>query len=63
MLQVAAYIDADISYASPIYANIHVYQAMLKPSGVSNVTSVNRIDGEKFKDMMKEAMWEPPTCS
>ncbi|GAB1191132.1 hypothetical protein APSETT444_000303 [Aspergillus pseudonomiae] len=58
-----AYIDVDISYGSPNYGNIHVYQAMLKPPGVRNITYVNRIDGAKLKDMMKQAMWKPPTCS
>ncbi|KAB8067625.1 Inosine/uridine-preferring nucleoside hydrolase domain-containing protein [Aspergillus leporis] len=57
-----AYIDVDISYGSPSYGNIHVYQDRLKPPGLRNVTYVNHIDGEKLKDMMKQAMWEPPTC-
>ncbi|KAE8371998.1 Inosine/uridine-preferring nucleoside hydrolase domain-containing protein [Aspergillus bertholletiae] len=57
-----AYIDVDVSYGSPNYGNIHVYQEILKPSGIRNVTYVNQIDGEVLKDMMKQAMWEPPTC-
>ncbi|KAF9895250.1 hypothetical protein FE257_000152 [Aspergillus nanangensis] len=54
------YADVDISYGSPNYGNLRLYQAALKPPGVRQVTYVNRIDGEKLKAIMKKAMWEPP---
>jgi hypothetical protein len=56
------YADIDISYGSPGYGNIRLYREELKPPGVREVTYVNRIDGDKLKDMMTSAMWEPPTC-
>ncbi|KAI9034888.1 uncharacterized protein KD926_005164 [Aspergillus affinis] len=57
-----AYIDVDISYGSPNYGNIHLYQAALAPKGLRTVTFVNEIDGEELKRVMKEAMQDPPTC-
>ncbi|KAH8424780.1 uncharacterized protein LDX57_002523 [Aspergillus melleus] len=57
-----AYIDVDISYGSPNYGNIHLYQEALAPKGLRTVTFVNEIDGEELKRMMKEAMQDPPTC-
>ncbi|CAG8086442.1 unnamed protein product [Penicillium salamii] len=57
------YADVDISYASPNYGSLRLYQEALKPSGVRKVKYVNRIDGDRLKSMMKQAMWDPPTCS
>lgn len=52
----------DIAYASPSYGNLHVYQKMLKPPGVRNVTYVNAIDAEKLKAMIKQAVQYPRSC-
>ncbi|PKY01689.1 inosine-uridine preferring nucleoside hydrolase [Aspergillus campestris IBT 28561] len=57
-----AYIDVDIAYGSPNYGNIHVYQKALMPPGLRNVTYVHRVDGERVKAMMKDAMQDPPSC-
>ncbi|BCS28290.1 uncharacterized protein APUU_61338S [Aspergillus puulaauensis] len=56
------YADVDISYGSPSYGNTRLYREELKPPGAREVIHVNQIDGDKLKDMMTSAMWEPPTC-
>ncbi|PLB35899.1 Inosine/uridine-preferring nucleoside hydrolase domain-containing protein [Aspergillus candidus] len=56
------YVDVDISYGSTSYGDVLVYNPELRPLGVRKVTYVNRVNGVKLKEMMKEAMWEPPTC-
>ena len=60
--QWVVYADVDISYGSSGYGDFLVYNPELRPVGIRKVTYVNRINGAKLKEMMKQAMWEPPTC-
>lgn len=56
------YLDVDTAYGSPSYGNIHVYQKALMPPNVREVKYVNKIDEERFKVMLKEAVQFPGSC-
>ncbi|KAF2766956.1 nucleoside hydrolase [Teratosphaeria nubilosa] len=59
------YIDVDTSYSSPSYGNIHAYQEALMPAAqnLRTVDYVLEIDGDMLKQMIKNAVQEPPTCA
>lgn len=57
------YFDVDIAYGSPSYGNAKVYQKVLKPPNVRNVTYVHSIDAYRFKAMLKRAVQYPPSCA
>ncbi|KUJ14292.1 inosine-uridine preferring nucleoside hydrolase [Mollisia scopiformis] len=56
------YVDVDLSYSSPTWGNLHVYQQVLAPPNLRNVTYVNAIDVERFMSMMKHAVQYPQNC-
>ncbi|KAL2074892.1 hypothetical protein VTL71DRAFT_8672 [Oculimacula yallundae] len=57
------HLDVDISYGSPSYGNIHVYQKSRKPPNVRNVTYVNHVDPDKLKAAIKRSVQYPKSCA
>ncbi|KAJ5781105.1 hypothetical protein N7457_006265 [Penicillium paradoxum] len=47
--------DVDISYGSPSYGNIHVYQKTVAPPGIQQVSLVFEVDAEKLRQHIKHA--------
>ncbi|CAK4030380.1 related to inosine-uridine preferring nucleoside hydrolase [Lecanosticta acicola] len=56
------YLDVDTSYGSPTYGNIHAYQKALAPRAqeLREVEFVLEIDGERFKESIRESVQFPP---
>ncbi|KAJ5936278.1 hypothetical protein N7454_005576 [Penicillium verhagenii] len=57
------YLDVDISYGSPNYGNIHVYQKDLAPSGIRAVNYVFQVDAMRLKQRIKHALQYPKSCA
>ncbi|CAI7580659.1 unnamed protein product [Penicillium bialowiezense] len=61
--QTSVYLDVDISYGSPSYGNIHVYQKALAPQGIREVNYVFEVDAEKLTNRIKHALQYPKSCA
>lgn len=63
LLIVLVYLDVDISYGSPNYGNIHVYQEALAPRGIREVNFVFQVDADRLKQRIKHALQYPKSCA
>ncbi|KAJ6103437.1 hypothetical protein N7486_005864 [Penicillium sp. IBT 16267x] len=61
--QTSVYLDVDISYGSPSYGNIHVYQKALAPHGIRVVNYVFQVDADRLKLRIKHALQYPKSCA
>ncbi|KAJ6006764.1 hypothetical protein N7451_004708 [Penicillium sp. IBT 35674x] len=61
--QTSVYLDVDISYGSPNYGNIHVYQEALAPRGIREVNYVFQVDADRLKQRIKHALQYPKSCA
>ncbi|KAJ5887258.1 hypothetical protein N7504_011305 [Penicillium tannophilum] len=61
--QTSVYLDVDISYGSPNYGNIHVYQEALAPRGIREVNFVFQVDADRLKQRIKHALQYPKSCA
>ncbi|KAJ5698675.1 hypothetical protein N7462_000680 [Penicillium macrosclerotiorum] len=61
--QTSVYLDVDVSYGSPNYGNIHVYQKALAPAGIREVNYVFEVDANKLLRRIKHSLMHPKSCA